>query len=152
MRSGGKQECGAFPVHARSGAPSFFLSWQGLSHLLYSLREQRGTIFRVNITWRTNQSISASASCRIPARHRRARHLPRRRLRLHRCPAQSAWRTRPHHHRGPLSSHSRGPDATPHRVLARAPQVRTAVPMHPRARNQTSNTHRSRKVPGQRAD
>jgi len=57
-------------------------------------------------------------SYRTPAGHCRARHLPRRGLRLHRCPAQSTWGTGPPHHRGSLSSHSRGPDAAPQRVLA----------------------------------
>src|SRR5260370_30007022 len=88
------------------------------------------TLFRVNITWRTYQS-SGSPSYRTPAGHHRARHLSRRRLRLHRRQAQSAWRTRPHPHRGSLSRHSRGPDATPHRVLARASHVRTDVPGPP---------------------
>src|SRR3989440_6266311 len=49
--------------------------------------------FRDNITWRTDQS-NIPYPHRTPAGHRRARYLPRRRLRLHRRQAQSSWRDR----------------------------------------------------------
>ena len=59
---------------------------------ILSVRTAR-TLFRVNIIWRTYQSNS-SPSRRTSAGHCRARHLSRRRLRLHRRSAQSTWGTR----------------------------------------------------------